>query len=141
MLRREQRLGDRLPLRRRQHVADLRRGPEHQRAIQQRLVLDLALGVGAQQLEILLNGWIGGIAVRRRPNCDDGQRRAEIARIRRLPRLVVKVEPRPGARQLARPHLQRPHAAEGGARVVTQTSAERVAVGQNQGVENRFGAA
>src|SRR6185295_8998030 len=94
----------------------------------------------AQQLQVVLDLRLRGVAGWRRADGDGGERGAEVRSVVRLPRLVMKVEPRPGPRQITGPHLKRPHVAEPGARVVAETAAFAVARRQDQRVEDRFGA-
>ena len=92
--------------------------------------------------------WINGVKImeftdndRRHPDGDCRKRRVEVRGTLRFPRLVVEVQPRPRAGEIARLHLQRPHVVECAPAVVAERTGRRIAARERQRVEDRLGAA
>ena len=108
---------------------------QHRQAIEQPLVVDSPLQIFAQEFHPILDVGARGVAAGRHPNRKGGQRRTVIPRFGGLPRLVVEIQPRPGAFQIAGCELQRPHVGKRLPRIVTESACGRIAGGEHQRVQ------
>src|SRR5215471_17048653 len=97
MLLDENSIDDRLALRWGYQSRKLRGSPENHSAIEQALGVRPLLQVLAQQLQLILDLWRGGIVSRRRTGSDRCETCAEVWGFVGFPWLEVKIQPCPRA--------------------------------------------